>query len=188
MRGIAQTVAFLVILGLGTGCSTVRNVVNPDDPPATSAPPEVSDSTITYSAGAASRVFAVPASTMHPPVLAAMEDLRFTNVRRFNDSGVVLFQGTTADNRRVSLTLRSPTPSSVRATVRIGLFGDEPMSKAVIERIGVRLGELPPAPIPTEIPSTPTPNPFFNFKRMLGPDSEMLRDMADSRYRDTTIP
>jgi hypothetical protein len=184
MRKLALTVAVIMVSAASAGCSTVTP--SAVKAMADSAPP--ADPGYTYSAGRATQTFASSAKAVAPAVMAAMDDLRIEGVRAGNDSGMVIFEGTTADHRRASVMLRPQKQGSTRLTTRIGLFGDEPLSRALMDRVGIRLGELPPAPIPAEIPSNPSPNPFINFSRSVGPQSEMLRDMADSRFRDTPVP
>ena len=83
------------------------------------------------------------------------------------------------------VTLR-PQQGKTRISCRIGWFGDEALSKALLERTGIRLGTLPPAAVPENPPSTPGANPFFS--RDAVPDEEMLRDVAEAPYRDRVIP
>ena len=186
MRGIALLAAAVVAGAGGTGCSTVapsavKAMANP-------APGADTGAGYSFSAGRATQTFSSSAQVVAPAVVAAMDDLRIEDVRRVNESSMTIFEGKTADNRRASVTLRPQKQGSTRVTVRIGLFGDEPLSRALMDRVGIRLGDLPPAPIPAEVPSDPAPNPFINFKRSVGPQSEMLRDMAESRFRDSPVP
>jgi hypothetical protein len=73
-----------------------------------------------------------------------------------------------------------------QVAVRAGWFGDEPLSQAILERVGIRLGNRNPESIPTKAPSAPSANPFFS--RDAVPDSVMLRDFAEAPYRDRVIP
>jgi hypothetical protein len=184
MRGIALTAAALLVLEAGSGCSSVK----PSAIPAAGNPAPAPGLVPTYSAGRASRTFSSSTTEILPAVVAALQDLQIEGVHRINDGSLIVVEGTTSDKRRASITIRPQNPSSTRLTARVGLFGDEPLSKALIERVGIRLGELPPAPIPAEIPSAPAPNPFLDFLRSAGPDPEMLKDMADSRFRDSVVP
>jgi hypothetical protein len=68
----------------------------------------------------------------------------------------------------------------------VGWFGDEPLSRALLERAGVRLGSRDPEAIPAAAPSAPSHNPFFS--RSAVPDAVMLRDLAESLQRDRVIP
>ena len=104
---------------------------------------------------------------------------------RINEGGAIVFQGTTADNRNASVTLR-PHPVGSRLSARIGLFGDEPLSRALMDRVGVRLGERAPAAVPADIPSEPAGNPYFS--RTAVPDAVLLKDQADAPYRGSSVP
>jgi hypothetical protein len=73
-----------------------------------------------------------------------------------------------------------------QVAIRVGWFGDEPLSQAILERMGVRLGSRPPEAIPAAAPSAPSRNPFF--ARDAVPDSVMLRDFAEAPYRDRVVP
>ncbi len=172
MRRIELWVAVL-IGALPLGCSTVTPVAG-----SLSVPP----AGFSYSAGKASQDFAFPPSTVHQAALDAMGDLRIESVREIHDAGAVIFEGTTADDRRAHVTLR-PNQGKTRLTVRMGWFGDEPLSRALMDRVGVRLGALPPSAIPENPPSSPASNPFFS--RDAVPDEIMLRDQAEARYHDS---
>ncbi|WP_422926846.1 DUF3568 family protein [Singulisphaera sp. PoT] len=138
-----------------------------------------------YSAGRATQEFNCAPTALLASVTGAMEDLRFNSVRQTTDAGTIIFNGTTADARRVSVMVH-PIQTLSRVSVRIGWFGDEPLSRALLDRIGVRLGTLPPAAIPIDPPSSPESNPYFSRDAI--PDSEMLRDQAEEPYRDSPVP
>jgi hypothetical protein len=174
MRWIARAAAVFACL-VSAGCMTVGPVTGPMR----------GENGFTYVAGRASQDFAYPPATLHAAVVAAMGDLRIEAVRQTNEAGAIIFTGTTADGRRVSVTLR-PNQGISRVSTRIGWFGDEPLSKALLDRIGIRVGSLPPAAIPVEPPSSPSSNPFFSRDAI--PDSQMLRDQADAIYKDTPVP
>lgn len=174
MRRIALWTAACAVAA-APGCTTVAPV----------AGPALAAGEFSYTAGRATQDFAYPAATVQSAVSAALEDLRIHSVRQTHDAGSVLFEGTTADHRRALVTLR-PHRGAARLTARIGWFGDEPLSRALMDRVGVRLGSLPPSAIPAEPPSSPGSNPYFS--RSAVPDAVMLRDQAESRYRDTVVP
>ena len=172
MRRIALfTLAFSVLAGV-SACSTIG----------TGAMTSLANSGTSYSygAGRATQNFAYPPTIVQPAVLAAMEDLRIQTVRQINDGSTIVFEGTTADNRSASVTLR-PNSLGTRLTARVGLFGDQALSRAIMDRIGIRLGSLPPAAIPDEPPSTPASNPYFS--RSAISDAEMLKDRMESPDR-----
>jgi hypothetical protein len=93
--------------------------------------------------------------------------------------------GRVPDGRPVTVTVRSRGAGSA-VGVRVGRFGDEALGRALLDRVGVRLGTRPPAPIAPETPSTPGSNPFFS--RAAVPDAVMLRDQAEAGYRDRPAP
>ena len=88
------------------------------------------------------------------------------------------------DGRRAMITLR-PQQGATKLTARMGLWGDEPLSRALMDRVGVRLGSLPPEAVPDEPPSKPASNPFFS--RSAVSDEVMLRTQAEQRYHDATL-
>jgi hypothetical protein len=114
-----------------------------------------------------------------------MGDLDITAIRPRRDGAVARVEGMTADHRRVVAMLRT-NQGVTQVAIRIGWFGDEPLSQALVERIGVRLGTRGPESIPASAPSAPSSNPFFS--RGAVPDSVMLRDFAEAPYRDRVIP
>jgi len=174
MRRIA--LAATGLFGLwSTGCSTVGPI----------AAPVMSATAFTYTAGRATQDFPYPPNTVQSAITGGMDDLRIHSVHLTNDAGILVYTGTTADNRRVSVTIR-PQLAASRLSIRIGWFGDEPLSRALMDRIAIRLGELPPSAIPVDPPSEPASNPYFSKDAV--PDSVMLRDQADAIYRDTPVP
>jgi hypothetical protein len=138
-----------------------------------------------YSAGQGSRTFPVAAAAASAAVAEALADLDMRDVRSMRDGAVLRFEAVTKDDRSCSVTIRS-LAGSATTTARVGWFGDQALSRALLDRVAVRLGELPPEPIPDEVPSTPGRNPFFS--RDAVPDEVMLRDQADALYSDRVIP
>jgi len=114
-----------------------------------------------------------------------MDDLKMTSITSGRSGAVYKFDAKTSDNRPVLVTVR-PHDGQTRVSCRIGWFGDEPLSKAVLERTGVRLGTLPPAAIPENPPSVPAPNPLIS--RLAPPDDDTLRNIAEAPYRDRVVP
>ena len=160
-----------------SGCSTVNTMaLSPGDPV---------QPTFSYTAGRATQDFALPPSVVLATVPQAMDDLRIQAVHQTHNVGVVNFEGTTPDNRTATVAVR-PRGATTRVHVRVGWFGDEPLSRAVMDRLGVRLGSLPASAIPVDPPSSPGSNPYFSREAI--PDTLMFREQAESRYRDTTVP
>ena len=164
-----------LILGLWQGgCATVAPTVEPE-----------SSLSATYSGGRAMQDFAAPPEKLTPAVYEALTDLKIASVGRGRDGSVYKVDGKTEDNRAVLVTLR-PNQGQTRVGCRVGWFGDELLSKALLERIGIRLGTLPPAAIPEKPPSSPAGNPLFKW--IAPPDEQMIRNAAEAPYRDNPIP
>lgn len=138
-----------------------------------------------YSAGQGSQTFPAPTSAANLAVAEALSDLDMHDIRPTRDGAVLRYEAVTRDDRSCSVTIRSLAGSST-TSVRVGWFGDEALSRAILDRVAVRLGEAPPEPIPDSPPSTPSRNPFFS--RDAVPDSEMLRDQVHATYNDRVIP
>jgi hypothetical protein len=156
------------------GCATVAPRVQ-----------ESSSLASTYTAGRAIQDFSFPPDVIGAALCQAMDDLKMTSIERGRDGSVHKLSATTADKRSVLVTMR-PNQRQTRVGCRIGWFGDEPLSKALLERTGIRLGTLPPAPIPEQPPSKPGSNRYFS--RDAVPDELFLRDIAEAPYRDRVIP
>jgi hypothetical protein len=170
-----NALAAVLVLGLWQGgCATV-------------APTVVKESSLssTYGGGRATQDFTAPIDRAATAVFEAMDDLKITSISRGRDGSVYKFDGKTEDNRSVLVTLR-PNDGQTRVGCRVGWFGDELLSKAVLERTGVRLGTLPPAAIPDKPPSSPERNPLL--KLIAPPDDAMIRDIAEAPYRDRVVP
>jgi hypothetical protein len=171
----------LVFAVVGTvsqsGCATVAPSARSEDSlPAT---------TYSYSAGRGVQDFKAPPGSVKTAVFEAMDDLKMTVVHRGRDGAVSQVDGRTSDNQTVTVTIR-PQQTNMRVSCRIGWFGDQPLSRSLLERVGIRLGTLPPAAIPDQPPSAPASNPIFS--RDAVPDSQILRDFAEAPYRDRVDP
>src|SRR5262249_34319946 len=153
MRRIALVAA---ALAAGAGCSTVTPPGAISVLEGANAIPGAgtgSASPFSFSAGRAAQTFAAPAIAVQPAVLSAMDARRIQSVRQISDGGAIVFEGTTADNRRASATIRPQPRNSTLLTARIGLFGDEALSRALMDRVAIRLNALPPSAIPVDPPS-----------------------------------
>ncbi len=173
MRRNVRRLGALLALSAGLGCKTTGSW----------APMPLNQS---YQAGTAARVYPIS----RPEVEAAARDaLAELSIRADRPAQATPQQtqylGRTSDGRRVRLRLQAQGPSTA-AQVRVGTFGDESLSKALLDRIGMRLGTQPPEPLPVEIPSDGDSNPYFSREAV--PDSVMLRDLADPGYRGLPVP
>jgi Protein of unknown function (DUF3568) len=173
----AQRIALGLAMAGGlmqSGCATVAP-----------SPERLLSTGSSYSAGRAIQDFSLPSTKVGTAMTEAMADLKMASIQPGRNGAVYKIEAKTEDNRAVMVTLR-PHQTQTRVSCRIGMFGDEPLSKALLERTGVRLGTLPPAPIPDHVPSSPGSNPFFS--RDAVPDEMMLKDAAEAPYRDHVVP
>ncbi len=111
----------------------------------------------------------------------ALSDVGIRSIRQSEDpGGTIILEGKAADDRRARVTiLKSGTRATVAA--RVGWLGDEPLTRALLDRIGNRQGTLPPQPTPAaEKPADPPSNPFLS--RDAVPDEIMLRNQLNEGY------
>lgn len=142
--------------------------------------------TYAYASGTASQGFARPREEVEAALREAMTDLGIRRVGLIEaDAEQTTVKGRTGDGRRVELALVERGPAT-EARVRVGLFGDEALAKAVLDRVGVRLGTLPPEAIPSAVPSDPEGNPYFSREAV--PDSVMLRGFTEGTEFGGTLP
>jgi hypothetical protein len=174
LRQTARIVLFGNLLGF-LGCATM--------PP--TADIMATSTAFSYAAGRGAQSFASSPSAVIAALDESLADLNMTKQRNIRNGAVFRVEARTADNRPLVATIRSHQ-GQTSVGIRAGWFGDEPLSKALLQRVGVRLGSHPPEAIPTNAPSAPSGNPFFS--RNAVSDLEMFRDFAEAPYRDRVIP
>ncbi len=168
IAGICLTIGLI-------GCATV--------PPA--ADVAGSPSAVSFSGARGWKSFAAPRAEVVAALNDAMNDLNLANVRGYKDGTISRLEATTREKERVVATIRSHRDVT-QVTIRVGWFGDQPLAKAILERVDIRLGNRSPEAIPVTVPSAPSRNPYF--ARDAIPDAVMLRDFADAPYNDRVIP
>jgi hypothetical protein len=147
--------------------------------------PEPHKTGYSYEAAWASQTFPVATEPALGAALEGMADLQMRSIHQSKyEKTAILLDGQAHDGRHVRVVIR-PVGEASQVSTRVGRFGDEALSKAVLERIGVRLGTVPPTPIPDEPPTSGTRLPF---SKLAVPDAIMLREQADAGYRDSTSP
>jgi hypothetical protein len=117
-------------------------------------------------------------------VKEAMSDVGIHSVVQNEDpSGLIILEGKTVDDRKARVTLQS---SGINSTVsaKISWLGDEPLTRALLDRIGSRQGTMPPQPAvnassETDDPAAEKPRTQI-FSRDAVPDATMLRDQINS--------
>jgi len=163
------------LLLASAGCATTSPFIDPVG----------GGSGFSFSTGRGLQDFPSTLSAVAPAVVSAMDDLKMGDVRQSQDGTVVRIEAKAEDARPVTVTLRF-RKGATQVGVRIGRFGDEPLSRTLLERVGVRLGTRDPEAIPVAAPSAPSGNPYFS--RSAIPDSVMLKDFAEAPYRDRVVP
>jgi hypothetical protein len=163
-------VAVGLALGLA-GCSTVspfRDVVS-------------TSRNYEYRGGTATRRFDKGLETIAKSKLA-MDDVGIHSIREYHNSGAIELEGRTADNRRAVVSV-NPQDTRSTVTIRVGLVGDEALSRAFLDRLAIQLGERSTElGVEEKKPRRPI------LSRDAVPDDVMLRNQADVGYKDSPIP
>ncbi len=169
MRRIMLGIALVAAGAVMDGCSTIAPMA-----------PLHGDVSYGYRAGAASQGFPRAPAEVQQAALDAMADMSIHSVRVSPDEGGVTLSGTTADGQGASVSIKK-RGAFASAIVRIGWFGNEALSRAVLDRIGIRLGTLPPEAIPAEPPAQ-SRTPIFSSRTV--PDPVMIHEMTEAAPRD----
>ncbi len=100
-------------------------------------------------------------------VVAALADLQFPVANQATVDGETYVESLTADRTKVKIYL-DPVPGRVpadgpvtRVSIRVGTFGDEDLTRRLLDQIGYRLAPTaqsgPIRPVPAPLPPTPPP-------------------------------
>lgn len=122
----------LALVALAAGCQTVKPPLRPD-PGATG-----------YAVCGPYVVqrFLFPVPLVERAAIEAMSDMKINNVHRKPRTDGLCYVGFLFDGRYVWYTLEADGPNTI-ATVEIDVYGDEPLSKILLERTSIRLATLP---------------------------------------------
>lgn len=111
----------------------------------------------------------------------SMSDVGIHSIVQNEDpGGMVILEGRTADDRKARVTiLVSGTNSTVSA--KIGWMGDEPLTRAMLDRLGSRQGTMPAQPLSAD-PAAPVDPPRTQplLSKDAIPDAVMLQDQIHS--------
>lgn len=173
--GIRAVWSVGVVLAISVGCRAVG--------PLTRA--SAGTGGFSYRAGTASQGFPVAPAEVRKVAVDALSDLRIASIREtIEPDTTLILDGTTADGRSARLTIQ-PSGSFAATTVRVGLLGDEALSKGILDRIGIRLGTLPPAAIPTEVPSGAKSSVETSARQKPASDASIIRNQYPTNYHDS---
>ena len=171
---LALVIALVGVLSQA-GCAMTK--------PGSSGEVSPSSEQYTYSTGRGVQDFAMPPIAVKAAVYEALEDLNMTVTHRGRDGAVSQIDARTTDDRTVTVTIR-PQQEVTHVGCRIGWFGDDPLSRTLLERVGIRLGTRAPEPIPDKPPSTPASNPFFSRDAIPDSRSCSRTNLDDAPYQD----
>ena len=120
--------------------------------------------------------------TLLANVKDAMSDVGvYAIVQNEDPSGLIVLEGQSADARKVRVTILTSGKNST-VSAKVGWLGDEPLTRALLDRVGSRQGLLPPPPsLPEDAESKPIrTQPIFS--RDAVSDATMLQDHIQSGY------
>jgi hypothetical protein len=135
MRRIAIGVqAFVAAAALGAGCRSVEPPLRPD-PGATG---------YAFINPYAVQRYVYPAPIVERAAIEAMADMKIDAVKRTTKPDGVSLKGFMYDGRYTCVAIEDHGRNSI-VSVAVDVYGDEPVSKILLERIGIRLATLPQA-------------------------------------------
>ncbi len=105
-----------------------------------------------------------------------------TIVQNTDPSGVIILDGKTADDRKARVTVQTSGTNST-VSVKISWFGDEPLTRAMLDRIGNRQGTMPPQPTPagdSDDTAEGAPKSRKIFSKDAVSDADMMRDLNET--------
>jgi len=145
-----------------------------------------------YVAGRGLQMFPTSAGLL-ANVKEGMADVGMRSIHQVPEpNGAIALEATTADNRSARVTIQTTGVRSLLAA-KVGWLGDEPLTRALLDRISARQGTLPPSATPDDPPAEPEKpaaepgsNPFLSRKAV--PDSIMLRDRLDAGFSPSITP
>jgi hypothetical protein len=116
----------------------------------------------------------------------AMSELNMHGIVQNEDpSGLIVLEAKTADESNIRTTLQSSGVNST-VSIKIGWFGNEPLTRGLLELIGRKQGKLPEQPNPnaatteTDEKAAEKPKSQGIFSREAVPDAVMLRDQVEN--------
>lgn len=136
-RSARRVLALSTLAALAAGCNSVRLPLRPD--------PGVTGYSMIgpYSV----QRFVYPVPIVERAAIEAMTDMKIHSVRRKPKADGVCLQGFMYDGRYVVLTIEAEGPNSI-VTVNIDPYGDEPVSKILLDRTSIRISTMPQAIAP----------------------------------------
>ena len=146
--------------------------------------PSVGGATFRFDDGWGQQVVPQGVAEVREAALGAATDLQMRGAHQEHSGTSWWLDARAHDGRHVRACV-APATTGTQISVRIGHLGDQALSRAFFERIGERLGTLPPSCAP-DVP--PTSNGPGWFSRSAIPDSVMLPEFSGSQYTTSPFP
>jgi hypothetical protein len=115
----------------------------------------------------------------------SMSDVGIHSIVQNEDpSGLIILEGKTVDDRKARVTIQTSGANST-VSAKVGWMGDEPLTRAMLDRLGSRQGTMPPQPMPAgaEQQEGPPPKTQPILSRDAVPDAVMLQDQLGNGTR-----
>jgi hypothetical protein len=96
--------------------------------------------TVLYMDGQLKDTEAVSLGQAHAATLAAMHELKFFVLTDSMDAINAKITARTGDDKKVDIDLAKQSPTITDIRIRVGTFGDETMSRQILEKIKAHLG------------------------------------------------
>jgi hypothetical protein len=100
---------------------------------------------------------AVPLSLFYQASLDALHDLNFRVVSSSLGPRGARIQAVETGGRSIRLDLEKKSPSVTKLNIRVGVFGDQAVSRLIQQSIGTRLPDPATAPPEPDVPRTTRP-------------------------------
>jgi hypothetical protein len=129
----------------------------------------------------------MPPQELESAILETLNERGFDSIRLATagstDSATI--SARSPDHRSVTIDL-GPGPLGSEAVVRVGRFGDDKLSREVLERTAARAGLMASPPPPAASPDRDVATAAFSREGV--PDAVMLREQAGAGFQDAFIP
>jgi hypothetical protein len=110
----------------------------------------------------------------------AMSELQMHGIVQNEDpSGLIILEGKTDTDESIRTTIQVSGANST-VSVKVGWFGNEPVTRGLLHRIGEKQGKLPEQPTVTQADPDEKPKSQGIFSRDAVPDAVMLRDQVEN--------
>jgi hypothetical protein len=90
---------------------------------------------VAYSRGDLESSMDQPVDKLAKASVSALETLKFSNVTRKEDALSATIEAKTSGDKKIEITIKSITPRISKISIRVGVFGDKAISRAILEKI-----------------------------------------------------